>query len=231
MIRPPRVARSITRAAMLTSTPSQSEPMRCGRPVWMPARIRGVIPVHLNGFHRFAGGDRGGDGGQRIGEHRHHPVAHPFDDVPAGVEQRRLGLLGDAAQQAQRGSSPACSDQVEKPTRSVNTSVTSALAGLPDTFSVTACHSCKCAQAHLPGGGLAVGHAGGLRRGQRPALRPPRPPTAGHRTRDRRAAACRARRIRAMRSGLWLVLRSHPEVPSGAGPRRSSLGSTSTLTA
>ena len=29
----PLVARSITRAAMLTSTPSQSEPIRCGRPV------------------------------------------------------------------------------------------------------------------------------------------------------------------------------------------------------
>ena len=41
-ISPPRTARSITRAAMLTSTPSQSEPMRCGRPVWIPARIRGV---------------------------------------------------------------------------------------------------------------------------------------------------------------------------------------------
>ena len=39
---PPLVARSITRAAMLTSMPSQSEPMRCGRPVWMPTRIRGV---------------------------------------------------------------------------------------------------------------------------------------------------------------------------------------------
>src|SRR5690349_7919932 len=32
-IKPPRAARSITRAAMLTSTPSQSEPIRCGLPV------------------------------------------------------------------------------------------------------------------------------------------------------------------------------------------------------
>ena len=38
----PLVARSITRAAMLTSIPSQSEPMRCGLPVWIPTRIRGV---------------------------------------------------------------------------------------------------------------------------------------------------------------------------------------------
>src|SRR5262245_46820234 len=41
-ISPPLVAFSITRAAMLTSTPNQSDPMRCGRPVCTPARIRGV---------------------------------------------------------------------------------------------------------------------------------------------------------------------------------------------
>ncbi|MDF1910509.1 hypothetical protein PXH80_34060, partial [Mycolicibacterium smegmatis] len=38
---------------------------------------------------------------------------------------------------------PARSDHDEKPTRSVNTRVTSRLAGLPDTRSVSACHTCS----------------------------------------------------------------------------------------
>ncbi len=40
-------------------------------------------------------------------------------------------------------SSPACNDHVEKPTRSVNTNVTSGFAGRRETASVNACHTCS----------------------------------------------------------------------------------------
>ena len=133
----------MTRAAMLTSTPSQSEPMRCGRPVWTPTRIRGVYPSISTAFTASTSRDGGAHRGPGFGEHRHDAVAHPLDDVPAGREQRRLHHLRNAPQQLQRRSSPARSDHSEKPTRSVKTSVTSRFAGLPDTRSVSACHTCS----------------------------------------------------------------------------------------
>ena len=40
---------------------------------------------------------------QRVTEHRHQAVAHPFDDPAAGVQQRRLHRLRQPSQQGQGG--------------------------------------------------------------------------------------------------------------------------------
>ncbi len=101
-ITPPRVARSITRAATLTSTPSQSAARRCGRPVWIPTRIRGCVAVDVDGLEGSFGLQHRAHGDTRIGEHRHGAVTHPFDDVSAGVQQGRFDRAGHPPQQFER---------------------------------------------------------------------------------------------------------------------------------
>ena len=90
-ITPPLVARSMTRAATLTSTPSQSAARRCGRPVWIPnPHPRLCSPSTSTDFNARLAASTALDGDQRVGEHRHDAVAHPLDDVPAGIQQRRF---------------------------------------------------------------------------------------------------------------------------------------------
>ena len=77
------------------------EPIRCGRPVWMPTRIRGVA-VDRHVIDGGSGGQRRGDGDVRIGKPPPSGRPHPFDDVAAAVQHGRLDGGGDPAQQFER---------------------------------------------------------------------------------------------------------------------------------
>ena len=62
------------------------------------------ITLHLNGFHCFQCGDHRPHRGRRVRKYRHDAVAHPLDDVAAGLQQRRFDDLCDPPQQLQGGS-------------------------------------------------------------------------------------------------------------------------------
>src|SRR6476660_1170333 len=59
------------------------------------------IAVHVNGFDRLTGSDCGAHRGDGFGKDGHDTVAHPLDDVTAGLQQRWLDDLRNAAQQPQ----------------------------------------------------------------------------------------------------------------------------------
>ncbi len=110
---------------------------------------------------------------------------------------RRPGPPG-AAVAAWRRHRPAATNRRTRRDR-VNTIVTSALAGRPETRS-TVPADLKCGQTHLSGGRIPVAQqpvGGPARRPWRRRLPLPR---ADRRSRDRRAAPASARRIRAMTS-------------------------------
>ena len=65
---------------------------------------------------------------------------------PPRLEHRRFDRGRDAAQQLEGGVVALRSDQDEKPTRSVNTMVASAVAGRRDSRLVGACHTCRPAE-------------------------------------------------------------------------------------
>ena len=100
---PPLVARSIT---LRGDVDVDAEPVRTD-----PLRSTGVhagphprrIAFHVNGFHCLQRGDHRTHRCCRVEEHRHDAVAHPLDDVAAGLQQRRLDDLGNPAQQLQGG--------------------------------------------------------------------------------------------------------------------------------
>ena len=113
-------------------------------------------------------------------------------------------------------SSPAASDHSEKPTRSVNTSVTSGFAGRPDTRSVNACHTCN--PARLTSRDAASWSSN--RPAARAAARGPPTPAAdsGSPKSGSPGSALRARLMKAMTSGLWLVFLSHASRPRDSTP-------------
>src|SRR5690606_15310548 len=118
------------------------------------------VAIDLNGFHRVLGGQRGPDGGNRLGEHHHRPVPHPLDDAaarsarapdPVAMPPPAASSGGSTTWATRRSSrrvasSPAFNAHDEKPTRSVKTRVTSGLAGRPEIRSVSACHTCSVAR-------------------------------------------------------------------------------------
>ena len=215
---PPLVARSITLAAMLTSTPSQSEPIRCGLPVWMPARIRGVYPSMSTVFTASSAAttaDTAVEGSENtamtpspIRLTMRPPVASSGGSITWATRRNRRSVV----------SSPAASDHSEKPTRSVNTSVTSGFAGRPDTRSVSACHTCN--PARLTSRDAASWSSN--RPAARAAARGPPTPAAdsGSPKSGSPGSALRARLMKAMTSGLWLVFLSHASRPPSFSPGR-----------
>ncbi len=78
--------------------------------------------------------------------YRHDPVAQPFDDQPAGVQEG--DSLGHPPQQREGGIvTQRATTTWKKPTRSVSTNVTSGFAGRVETARSTpatpAAHSCR----------------------------------------------------------------------------------------
>ncbi len=105
-------------------------------------------------------------------------------------------------------SSPACSDHVEKPTRSVNTSVTSGFAGRRDTASVSACHTCSTLKLTSRD---AASRSPSSRSAARAAARGPPSPAvdSGSPNSGSPGNSRRARRRNATTPGLRLVVCHH----------------------
>ena len=72
----------------------------------MPARIMRRIAAHLNGFHRLQGLQHGPTAVAGSAKTAIDTVAHPLDDLPAGLQERRLRHLGDPPHQVEGGVVP-----------------------------------------------------------------------------------------------------------------------------
>ncbi|CNV75156.1 Uncharacterised protein [Mycobacterium tuberculosis] len=61
------------------------------------------IALHFKRLHSILGDEHGSQRDGRIAEHRHDPVAQPFDDVPAGVQEGGFDSPGHLPQQREGG--------------------------------------------------------------------------------------------------------------------------------
>ena len=116
------MARSITRAATLTSTPSQSarQPLRAtGMDTHPHPRF---VAVDVDRSQRSLGLEDRTDRDEWVGEHRHDAVTHPLDDVAAGIQQRRFNRARHSPQKLERGViTGAATTTSRNATRSVKT--------------------------------------------------------------------------------------------------------------